>query len=75
MLGNPFFHAVEPEHKVIPAHKTEHIKQVLSTDEITHEEEKVALILGITSVFSIWWYFIKWLPLSLSITSHKVSVN
>ena len=24
-------------------------------DKVTHEEEKAALILGITSVFTVWW--------------------
>ena len=27
------------------------------TNKITYEEEKVALILGITSIFTIWWVF------------------
>ena len=27
------------------------------TNNITHEEEKVALILGITSIFTVWWVF------------------
>ena len=27
------------------------------TNEITYEEEKVALVLGITSVFTVWWMF------------------
>ena len=51
-------------HKTTPTtyHKTvatiEH-KTVLSTNEITHEEEKAALILGITGIYSIWWFFIK----------------
>ena len=27
------------------------------TNKITYEEEKVALILGITSVFRVWWMF------------------
>ena len=26
-------------------------------NEITHEEEKAALILGITSIFTVWWMF------------------
>ena len=26
-------------------------------NEITHEEEKVALVLGITSIFTVWWMF------------------
>ena len=30
--------------------KTEH-------DMITYEEEKVAFVLGITSVFTVWWMF------------------
>ena len=30
------------------------------TNEIAYEEEKVALILGITSIFTVWWIF-KWL--------------
>ena len=29
----------------------------LDTNEITYEEEKVALVLGITSVFTVWWMF------------------
>ena len=49
----------ETEHKVIPSHKTDKTDTTVSinTGEITHEEEKTALILGITSVFSIWWFF------------------
>ena len=27
------------------------------TNKITYEEEKVALVLGITSVFTVWWTF------------------
>ena len=27
------------------------------SDTITYEEEKVALVLGITSVFTVWWMF------------------
>ena len=27
------------------------------TNKITYEEEKVALILGITAVFTVWWMF------------------
>ena len=26
-------------------------------DKITYEEEKVALVLGITSIFTVWWMF------------------
>ena len=27
------------------------------TNEITYEKEKVALILGTTAVFTVWWMF------------------
>ena len=27
------------------------------TNKITYEEEKVALVLGITAVFTVWWMF------------------
>ena len=27
------------------------------TNKITYEEEKVALILGITTIFTVWWMF------------------
>ena len=27
------------------------------TNRITYEEEKVALVLGITSIFTVWWMF------------------
>ena len=27
------------------------------TNKITYEEEKVALVLGITSIFTVWWIF------------------
>ena len=28
-----------------------------NTNKITYEEEKVALILGTTTVFTVWWMF------------------
>ena len=37
------------------------------TNKITYEEEKVALILGTTAVFTVWWMF-KCLILSLSLS-------
>ena len=37
------------------------------TNEITYEEEKVALVLGTTAVFTVWWMF-KCLILSLSLS-------
>ena len=36
-------------------------------DKITYEEEKVALVLGITSIYAVWWMF-KWLIFSLSLS-------
>ena len=27
------------------------------TNKITYEEEKIALVLGITSIFTVWWMF------------------
>ena len=33
------------------------IKTKPGMDKITYEEEKVALVLGITSVFTVWWMF------------------
>ena len=31
------------------------IKTKPDTNKITHEEEKIALVLGITSIFTVWW--------------------
>ena len=33
------------------------IKTKPDMNEITYEEEKEALILGITSIFTVWWIF------------------
>ena len=33
------------------------IRREPDTNKITYEEEKVALVLGITSVFTVWWMF------------------
>ena len=33
------------------------IKTEPDTNKITYEEEKVALVLGITSIFTVWWMF------------------
>ena len=43
------------------------IKTKPGMDKITYEEEKVALVLGITSIFTVWWIF-KWLIFSLSLS-------
>ena len=32
-------------------------KLKLDMNKITYEEEKVALVLGITSIFTVWWMF------------------
>ena len=52
---------IEPnkEHKqdVKPNIKFEQDVKKPDTNEITYEEEKVALVLGITSVFTVWWMF------------------
>ena len=47
------------EHKqdVKPNIKFEQDVKKPDTNEITYEEEKVALVLGITSVFKVWWMF------------------
>ena len=37
------------------------VKPNIEFDKITYEEEKVALVLGITSIFTAWWMF-KQLP-------------
>ena len=31
--------------------------KMMKTEPDTHEEEKAALILGITSIFTVWWMF------------------
>ena len=47
------------EHKqdVKPNIKFEQDVKKPDTNEITYEEEKVALVLGITSIFTVWWMF------------------
>ena len=51
------------EHKqdVKPNIKLKHGVKVIrtkpDTNKITYEEEKVALILGTTAVFTVWWMF------------------
>ena len=52
---------IEPnkEHKqdVKPNIKLKHDVKKPDTNKITYEEEKVALILGTTAVFTVWWMF------------------
>ena len=33
------------------------VKPNIEFDKINYEEEKVALVLGITSIFTVWWMF------------------
>ena len=33
------------------------VKTETDTNKITYKEEKVALVLGITAVFTVWWMF------------------
>ena len=33
------------------------VKPNIKFDKITYEEEKVALVLGITSILTVWWIF------------------
>ena len=38
-------------------HDVKVVRTKPDTNEITYEEEKVALVLGIASVFTVWWMF------------------
>ena len=46
---------VEPNIKL--KHDVKMIRTKPDTNKVTYEEEKVALILGTTAVFTIWWMF------------------
>ena len=49
----------KPDIKSIKEHK-QNIKMIKTKpdmNEITYEEEKVALILGTTAIFAVWWMF------------------
>ena len=50
-----FFSTIIKTKPDIKPKKEEMIKTRPDMNEITHEEEKAALILGITSIFTIWW--------------------
>ena len=49
----------EPDIKsnIYVKHDVKVVRTIPDTNEITYEEEKVALILGITSIFTVWWLF------------------
>ena len=38
-------------------HDVKMIRTKPDTNKVTYEEEKVALILGTTAVFTVWWMF------------------
>ena len=50
---------VKPNIKSNKEHKQDvkMMKTKPDTNKITYEEEKVALILGTTAVFTVWWMF------------------
>ena len=48
-------------------HDVKMIRTKPDMNKITYEEEKVALILGTTAVFTVWWMF-KWLTFYLSLS-------
>ena len=52
-------HKKEPDIKSSKEHKLDikMIKTKPDMNKITYEEEKVALVLGITSIFTLWWMF------------------
>ena len=45
------------EHKQDVKPNRPDIKQNIETNKITYEEEKAALVLGTTAVFTVWWMF------------------
>ena len=47
---------IELKHDVKPNIKFDR-ESNQDTNKITYEEEKVALVLGITAVFTVWWMF------------------
>ena len=46
----------KPNIKPNEGHKQD-VKPYIKFDKITYEEEKVALVLEITSIFTVWWMF------------------
>ena len=50
---------IKTKHDITPKKEDEQdikmIKTKLDMNEITYEEEKIAWILGITSIFTVWW--------------------
>ena len=50
-------HKQEVKPNVKLKHDVKMIRTKPDTSKITYEEEKVALILGTTAVFPVWWMF------------------
>ena len=48
---------IELNNQQKPNIKLKHDVKKPETNKITYEEEKVALILGTTAVFTVWWMF------------------
>ena len=50
-------HKQDVKPKIELKHDVKMIRTEPDTNKITYEEEKVALILGTTAVFTVWWMF------------------
>ena len=50
-------HKQDVKHNIELKHGVMMIRTKPDTNKITYEEEKVALILGTTAVFTVWWMF------------------
>ena len=48
---------IDVKPKIELKHDVKMIRTKPDTNKITYEEEKVALILGTTTVFTVWWMF------------------
>ena len=50
-------HKQDVKHNIKLKHDVKMIRTKPDTNKVTYEEEKVALILGTTAVFTVWWMF------------------
>ena len=48
---------IDVKHNIKLKHDVKVIRTKPNMNKITYEEEKVALILGTTAVFTVWWMF------------------
>ena len=48
---------IDVESNIKLKHDVKMIRTKPDTNKVTYEEEKVALILGTTAVFTVWWMF------------------